>query len=67
MARADRSLRHLLARLSRIDVLVIDDLVMAPLSEPAPRLLGDLRRSLPGTLDHPDFATASFPLARADR
>ena len=34
MARADGSLRSLLARLSRIDVLVIDDRVMAPLSEP---------------------------------
>ena len=34
MARADGSLRSLLARLSRIDVLVIDDWAMAPLSEP---------------------------------
>jgi len=33
MAHADDSLRSLLARLSRIDVLVIDDWVMAPLSE----------------------------------
>lgn len=33
MARADGSLRHLLARLSRIEVLVIDDWAMAPLSE----------------------------------
>lgn len=33
MARADGSLRILLARLSRIDVLVIDDRAMAPLSE----------------------------------
>ena len=36
MARADGSLRSLLARLSRIDVLVIDVWVIAPLSE-APR------------------------------
>jgi len=35
MARADGSLRSLLARLSRIDVLVIDD--WAPLSEPERR------------------------------
>ncbi len=35
--RADGSLRSLLARLSRIDVLVIDDWVMAPLSEPERR------------------------------
>lgn len=33
LARADGSLRNLLARLSRIDVLVIDDFCMAPLSE----------------------------------
>jgi len=33
IARADGSLRHLLARLARIDVLVIDDWAMAPLAE----------------------------------
>jgi len=33
IARADGSLRRLLARLSRIDVLVIDDWAMAPLAE----------------------------------
>ncbi len=33
MARADGSLRHVLARLGRIDVLVIDDWAMAPLAE----------------------------------
>jgi DNA replication protein DnaC len=33
LARADGSLRTLLARLSRIDVLVIDDWAMAPLAE----------------------------------
>src|ERR1700681_4059006 len=33
MARADGSLRLLLAKLSRIDLLVIDDWAMAPLSE----------------------------------
>jgi DNA replication protein DnaC len=37
MARADGSLRSLLARLSRIDVLVIDDWAMSPLSEPERR------------------------------
>src|SRR5258708_6661878 len=37
MARADGSLRSLLARLSRIDVLVIDDWTMASLSEPERR------------------------------
>jgi DNA replication protein DnaC len=33
MARADGSLRNCLAKLSRIDVLVIDDWAMAPMSE----------------------------------
>jgi DNA replication protein DnaC len=33
LARADGSLRSLLARLSRIDVLVVDDWAMAPLNE----------------------------------
>jgi DNA replication protein DnaC len=37
MSRADGSLRNLLARLARIDVLVIDDWAMAPLSEPERR------------------------------
>jgi DNA replication protein DnaC len=33
LARADGNLRHFLARLARIDVLVIDDWAMAPLNE----------------------------------
>jgi len=33
LARADGSLRNLLARLSRVDVLVVDDWAMAPLQE----------------------------------
>ena len=37
MARADGSLRLLLSKLSRIDLLVIDDWAMAPLSEPERR------------------------------
>ena len=37
IARADGSLRDLLARLARIDVLVIDDWAMAPLAEPERR------------------------------
>jgi DNA replication protein DnaC len=37
IARADGSFRNLLARLSRIDVLVVDDWAMAPLSEPERR------------------------------
>lgn len=42
MARADGSLRSLLARLSRIDVLVIDDWAMTPLSEPERRDLWEI-------------------------
>ena len=37
LARADGSLRHLLARLARIDVVVIDDWAMAALAEPERR------------------------------
>jgi DNA replication protein DnaC len=37
LARADGSFRNLLGRLSRIDVLVVDDWAMAPLSEPERR------------------------------
>ena len=37
MARADGSLRNLVVRLARIDVLVIDDWALAPLSEPERR------------------------------
>lgn len=37
LARADGSLRHLFVRLSRIDVLVIDDFCMAPMTEPERR------------------------------
>jgi len=37
LARADGSLRYFLVRLSRIDVLVIDDWAMAPWSEPERR------------------------------
>jgi DNA replication protein DnaC len=37
IARADGSLRSLLARLSRVDVLIIDDWAMASLSEPERR------------------------------
>ena len=37
LARADGSLRHLLARLGRIDVMVIDDWAMAPMTEPERR------------------------------
>jgi DNA replication protein DnaC len=37
LARADGSLRQLLRRLNRIDVLVVDDWAMAPMTEPERR------------------------------
>ena len=40
--RADGSLRILLARLSRIDVLLIDDWAMAPLAETERRDFGEI-------------------------
>ncbi len=46
MARADGSLRSLLARLSRIDVLVIDDWAMAPLAEPSAATSGRSARTV---------------------
>jgi DNA replication protein DnaC len=63
MARADGSLRSLLSRLSRIDVLVIDDWAMAPLSEPERRDFWEIRGPLPNALDDPHFATAGLALA----
>jgi DNA replication protein DnaC len=57
IARADGSLRSLLVRLSRIDVLVIDDWAMAPLAD----------GPLSDPLDDPDLATAGRPLARTNR
>jgi len=66
LARADGSLRNLLARLARTDVVVVDDWAMSPLSETERRdFLGNLRRTLP--IDHPDFAGSGSQLARADR
>jgi len=59
LARADGSLRQLLKRLNRIDVLVIDDWAMAPMAESERRdFLGNRGRSLPDPLDDPDLATA---------
>ncbi len=44
IAPADGSLRSLLARLSRIDVLVIDDWALAPLAEPSAATSGSSAR-----------------------
>src|SRR5215472_8566739 len=62
MARADGSLRSLLARVSRIDVLVIDDWAMAPLSEPERRDLWEIcedRYQVRSTI-----LTSQLPVAR---
>jgi len=61
MTRADGSFRSLLSRLSRIDVLVIDDWAMAPLSEPERRDLWEIcedRYQMRSTIPH--FATAGL-------
>lgn len=42
MARADGSLRNLLTRISRIEVLIVDDFCMAPMSEPERRDLWEI-------------------------
>lgn len=42
LARADWSLRHFLARLSKIDVLVVDDWAMTPLRETEARDLWEI-------------------------
>jgi DNA replication protein DnaC len=42
LARADGSLRYFLARLSRVDVLVIDDWAMAPWTEPERREIWEI-------------------------
>jgi len=57
MARADGSLRTLLARLSRVDVLVIDDWAMAPLSETA----AFCRGSSPSTISNGVWACSISP------
>jgi hypothetical protein len=68
LTRADGSLRHFMARLGHIDVLVIDDRAMAPLNENERReVWEDLRRSLPDPFHGPYFPTAGLALARADR
>ena len=68
LARADGSLRHLLARLGRIDVLVIDDWAMAPLTESERRDFWEICEDRYQTRStDSDFATAGLAVARADR
>ena len=62
LARADGSLRHLLARLGKIDVVVIDDWAMAPLTESERRVFWEIceeryqRRSM--------VLTSQLPISR---
>jgi DNA replication protein DnaC len=62
LARADGSLRHLLARLSRIDVLVIDDWAMAPLSEAERREIWEICEDRYQTRS--TILTSQLPVAR---
>ena len=64
LARADGSFRHLLARISRIDVLVVDDWAMAPLTETERRdFWENLRGALSDSECDPDLANARRALA----
>jgi len=64
MARADGSLRNLLTRLSRIDVLVVDDFAMAPMVENERRdFWEDLRGSLSNAVVGVDVAVAGGEVA----
>lgn len=68
IARVDGSLRLLLARFSRIDVLVIDDWAMVPLSETGRRGFWEICEDpVSNALARSHFATAGHALARKDR
>jgi DNA replication protein DnaC len=62
MARADGSLRQLLARLGRIDVLVIDDWAMAPLNETERRDLWEISEDRYQTRS--TILTSQLPISR---
>jgi DNA replication protein DnaC len=62
MARADGSLRLLLTKLNRIDLLVIDDWAMAPLSEPERRDFWEICEDRYQT--HSMILTSQLPVAR---
>ena len=62
IARADGSLRSLLARLSRIDVLVIDDWAMAPLAETERRDFWEISEDRYQTRS--TILTSQLPVAR---
>ena len=62
MARADGSLRQLLKRLNRIDVLVIDDWAMAPMAEPERRDFWEIAEDRYQTRSM--ILTAQLPVSR---
>ena len=62
LARADGSLRHFLARLARIDVLVIDDWAMAPLNESERRVVWKICEDCYQTRS--TILTSQFPISR---
>ncbi|HMD44130.1 MAG TPA: ATP-binding protein [Candidatus Acidoferrum sp.] len=62
LARADGSLRQLLRRLNRIDVLVVDDWVMAPMSEPERRDFWEIAEDRYQTRSM--ILTSQLPVAR---
>lgn len=64
LARADGSLRQLLKRLNRIDVLVVDDWAMAPLSEAERRDFWEIAEAVSHSITPAGFAhrrTTSCP------
>jgi DNA replication protein DnaC len=62
LVRADGSLRHFLARLARIDVLVIDDWAMAPLNENERREIWEICEDRYQTRS--TILTSQLPVAR---
>jgi DNA replication protein DnaC len=62
LARADGSLRQLLRRLNRIDVLVVDDWVMAPMSEPERRDFWEIAEDRYQA--HSTILTSQLPVSR---
>ena len=64
LARADSSFRGLLARLSRIDVLVVDNWAMAPLTEPERRHFWEICEGpVSGAFTHSHLPVSSYAMA----
>ena len=67
-ARADGSHPKLLYQLGRVDLLIVDDFLMAPMNDAERRdFLGDLRHALSNALYTAHLAVARRQLARPDR